>query len=106
LSDNGKKLDKISDQLATLTGTFSQYKKDMERRVNGIEESNGTILAQVNKIHVTCAERYHDIEQTKKDIKEHKDDHKEGASNKERWAIAGSYLTQIIVKLIEFLNIN
>ena len=93
------KQDRILEELAGFRGEFNEYKENMKMRVGNVEKVNGEILEQVNGIKLTCATREGEIANNRKDIDEHKEDHKEGATVKEKWAIVGSYILQILLRL-------
>ena len=93
------KQDRILEELSGFRGEFNEYKSNMERRIDNVENSNGAILEQVNGIKLTCATREGEIANNRKDIDEHKEDHKDGATSREKLAIVGSYILQILLKL-------
>ncbi len=93
------KVDKILTELAGFRGEFTEYKGNMERRLANVEEGNGKILEQVNGMKLNCVTQIAEIANNRKDIDEHKDDHKDGATVKEKWAIVGSYILQILLRL-------
>lgn len=93
------KVDKILQELAGFRGEFTEYKGNMQRRMGNVEKVNGEILTQVNGIKINCVAREGEIVNNRKDIDEHKEDHKEGATSREKLAIVGSYILQILLRL-------
>ncbi len=93
------KVDKILQELAGFRGEFTEYKGNMERRMGNVEEGNGKILEQVNGMKLNCVKQIAEIANNRKDIDEHKDDHKDGATSREKLAIVGSYILQILLRL-------
>lgn len=105
------RIDEIVKELSELNGTFRQFSKEIEKKMDRFETGQTEVLKSIGAVHIRCSEHLSKIEENKKEImvtraslKEHVIDHKEGATSKEKWAIVGAYVLQLITSIFNFLS--
>lgn len=105
------RIDSIVRELSELNGTFKQFSKDITKKVDKLEEGQEELLKSIGAVHIRCSEHLSKIEvnrgeiaETRAVIKEHLNEHKQGATTREKYAIAGSYVLQLAVKFFDYLT--
>ncbi|MFQ6053340.1 MAG: hypothetical protein ACE5OO_03810 [Candidatus Bathyarchaeia archaeon] len=96
-------------EVRELNGRFAEFSEDVDRQFKEIKESLEKGANSFDQIHSLCASRGVKIENLEDDVKGLKkavrkvSETKSGASTREKSAIAGSYILQIILEAVRRL---